>query len=165
MRHPLRLSDDVWTGCQAVFLTLCTLNRQRHFRTLRKVEIVREIFFECCDEFAFEIPAYCFMPDHFHALISGYCENGHARRLVRVFKQRSAYHFRRASGQQLWQRSYFDRTLRSEDAVLPVCSYIAANPVRAGLVGSAAEYPFWGSQIYTRTQILESIAAGQCRPV
>ena len=36
--------------------------------------------------------------------------------------------------------------------------YIIENPVRAGLVADAREYPFWGSQVYTREQLLEYIS-------
>jgi hypothetical protein len=57
----------------------------------------------------------------------------------------------------LWQRYGFERVLRSDEATPIVARYTIANPVRAGLAQSPADYPFWGSFLYTREQLLEYI--------
>jgi hypothetical protein len=59
----------------------------------------------------------------------------------------------------LWQPSFFDRTLRSDESICEVIRYIVQNPIRAGLVERAEDYPYWGSSVYSRQQILEYIAA------
>ena len=100
------------------------------------------------------------MPDHLHALVIGLAKWSDARRFVRVAKQQTAYHFKQAHGAQLWQRSFFDRTLRADEDTRDVIRYIVSNPVLAGLVASPCAYEFWGSQVYTRQQILEFVQDG-----
>ncbi|PYR64618.1 MAG: hypothetical protein DMF87_22555 [Acidobacteria bacterium] len=45
---------------------------------------------------------------------------------------------------RLWQRGYYDRTLRDRDDAHAVIKYILENPVRGGLAKSPHEYPFIG---------------------
>jgi hypothetical protein len=42
----------------------------------------------------------------------------------------------------LWQREYFDRFIRNERHLLVATRYIVENPVTAGLVGRAEDWPF-----------------------
>ncbi len=56
------------------------------------------------------------------------------RECVRLFKQRTSFEWKRHSGTELSQRSYFDRVLRADEDTCSVAHYILANPVRAGLV-------------------------------
>jgi len=63
----------------------------------------------------------------------------------------------RLTGLFLWQRYGYERVLRNEEATPAVARDTIANPVRAGLVRSPADYPFWGSFVYTREALLEYI--------
>lgn len=94
----------------------------------------------------FEVIAYCFMPDHLHLLVRA-TQDADLVSFMRLFKQLSGYAYRRSTGdpQVLWQTSYYDHVLRREEDTLVVARYIWANPVRAGLVASAKEYPCSGS--------------------
>jgi len=100
------------------------------------------------------------MPDHFHALVSVLSEAGRADRCVKCAKQQTSFHFKKTYGRRLWQPSFFDRTLRENESALTVIKYIVCNPVRAGLASSPDEYPYWGSQVYSRLEILEFIRGG-----
>jgi len=113
----------------------------------------------------FEILAYCFMPDHLHALVEGLTEDADLRRFVRLAKQRAGFWFARERHERLWQESFFDRTLRQEDDLVDVIRYVIDNPVRAGLVDAQASYRFWGSQKYSREEILEFIQDARPRRV
>lgn len=46
-------------------------------------------------------------------------------------------------GGRVWQRGFHDRALRREEDIKHVARYVIANPVRAGLVESVRDYPFW----------------------
>ena len=37
--------------------------------------------------------------------------------------------------------------------------YIVTNPVRSGLVNNVIDYPFWGSSVYTREELLVYIGS------
>jgi REP element-mobilizing transposase RayT len=43
-----------------------------------------------------------------------------------------------------WQKTFFDHLLRSSDSYSEKWSYVRENPVRAGLVKKAEEWPFLG---------------------
>ena len=89
---------------------------------------------EAARKYGFRLLAYCFMPDHLHALALAEDAESDAGELVRIFKQRSSYHAKRLLGDELWQISYHDRIMRCDEDLYDVAAYIWNNPVRAGLV-------------------------------
>lgn len=97
------------------------------------------------------------MPDHVHWLVEGSDDSANLRQFVRAAKQSTVYHFTQHSGQRLWQENYFDRTLRREDTVADVVRYLLNNPIRAGLVETLGDYPYWGSGVCSREELVESI--------
>ncbi len=99
----------------------------------------------------------CFIPDHLHLLTEGLSEDADLRRFVHEFKQRSAFEYKRAAGQPLWQARYHDHVLRNDEATKSVAGYIIQNPVRAGLVEDPRRYPFLGSEVYAMEDLLESV--------
>jgi putative transposase len=44
----------------------------------------------------------------------------------------------------VWQEEFFDHVLRSSESYSQKWDYVKENPVRAGLVASAAEWPWQG---------------------
>jgi REP element-mobilizing transposase RayT len=110
-----------------------------------------------------EVLAYCFMPDHVHAIVVAHAETSNLERFVRIAKQRSGYAFRQVTGRRLWQESYFDRTVRNVQELPSLVEYMIRNPVRAGLVGDPADYAYWGSERYSREELLEFVMSGRRR--
>ena len=90
--------------------------------------------------------AFVFMPDHLHLLLLG-SETSSLPRFMKRFKQETGYLFRQQRGEALWQKGYHDHVLRREEDLGDVARYVAANPVRAGLVAGWAEYPFTGGRL------------------
>ena len=76
-------------------------------------------------------------------------------------KQLSGYHFARRTRRRLWQRYGYERVLRAEETTREVVRYILENPVRAGLAEDVASYPFWGSEVYSREQLIEYVQEDQ----
>jgi REP element-mobilizing transposase RayT len=84
------------------------------------------------------------MPDHLHVMAS--LEGSHSlSSAVHRLKSATARAANCALGRtgRLWARAFHDRALRRDENVLAVARYIIANPVRAGLVRRAGDYPFW----------------------
>ncbi len=156
--RPRRLDSVDYLGMRQYFLTISTGQRTRWFTDATVVAEVTLQFLRVAGDEQVALSAYCFMPDHLHALVTAGSEAADFQRFVRLAKQRSGFWFTQARRQRLWQESYFDRTLRENESPTEVIKYIVGNPVRAGLVETPAEYPFWGSQIYSREEILELIA-------
>ncbi len=93
----------------------------------------------------FAVQAYCFMPDHLHLLTNGTRATADCLRLVKLFKQRSAFAFKRRSRQRLWQHKPYDHILRPDERWEAVAWYIWMNPVRKRLCERPEEWPYSGS--------------------
>ncbi|TXI45387.1 MAG: transposase [Lysobacter sp.] len=94
------------------------------------------------------------MPDHLHALVQlGAGEPLHA--LVRRMKCNTAAAANRADGRTgaVWTTGYHDRAIRGEHQLQSAARYIIANPLRAGLVESISEYPYWGDIWFDRRSL------------
>src|SRR5207248_7568715 len=153
-RRPPVLPTECYQGPQRVFLTMCTFQRRRYFDDASLVTLVRTHLLQAMDKRDGETTAYCFMPDHLHALTIGASDGFNARHSADVFRRQSAYFFRRAGHGRLWQEGYYDRVLRAEEATPAVVRYIVENPVRAGLCHEAAAYPFSGSSKYSLQELI-----------
>ena len=92
-----------------------------------------------------------------HFLMAGADDNADFKRFVRLAKQRSGWRFKRITGTRLWQEGFYDRVLRSDESTEVVARYILGNPIRARLVQSIEEYPFWGSGAHTREALIEYV--------
>jgi REP element-mobilizing transposase RayT len=92
---------------------------------------------ECC------VLCWVLMPDHLHALIA--LNEGTLSQAIGGLKARTSAAVNRVRGGRnvVWARAFHDRALRHEDDVLDVARYIICNPLRAGLVRSVRDYPFW----------------------
>jgi putative transposase len=97
------------------------------------------------------------MPDHVHLLIEAPRDAVDFQRTVRLLKSRSGFYFKKHFGRTLWQRSYFDRTLRRDEDVYGVVQYIFENPVRARLVKSPKDYPFLGATFTTVEKFFDEL--------
>ena len=89
--------------------------------------------------------AWVLMPDHWHGLVQlqgqaalskviGRLKGGSAYRLGCTFP-----HLR-----PVWQDAFHDHALRRDENVAACVRYLLENPVRAGLVTDAGEYPYRG---------------------
>ena len=152
-RRPPRLADPEYVGATRIFLTMCTFERRRYFTSRVSIDIVLRQLLRTSLTCAVEIIAYCFMPDHLHALVAGTSEGSNLHQFFQRFRQQSGFHHQSTAGQRLWQEGYFDRSLRKEDDTFDVVSYILGNPIRAGLCATAVEYEFCGSSRYSLHEI------------
>lgn len=84
------------------------------------------------------------MPDHWQGLV----ELGpmdHLSSMVGRIKgstARALNQARNATG-NIWSEGFHDHAIRDDEDVAGIARYIVMNPVRAGLVRSIGQYPFW----------------------
>jgi len=76
----------------------------------------------------FDVLAYCFMPDHLHLLVEGN-EEADLIKFIREFKQLTAYSYKKVAGDKLWQRSFYDRVLRTDEDTQAVARYFGITPL------------------------------------
>jgi REP element-mobilizing transposase RayT len=95
-------------------------------------------------DFATAVGRYVILPDHLHffvALPSNVKLADWVGTLKRILAQSVE---RMGSGDPVWQRGFFDHLLRSSESYSEKWSYVRENPVRAGLVSNADEWPYSG---------------------
>ena len=104
---------------------------------------------ESCRAAGVEVWAWCLMPEPVHLLLVPPDKDGLRRALAPVHRRYAGHiHARQKRTGHFWQGRYGAVAL-DEDHVITALRYIALNPVRAGLVPAAADWP-WAS---TRAQL------------
>ncbi|MBK9704138.1 MAG: transposase [Betaproteobacteria bacterium] len=132
---------------QMYLLTTVTQGRRPLFGDPRLARIVVRALRTLSDEGAGTTHAFVIMPDHVHWLVT--LSAGSLDGLVARAKSRSAREInalRSTQGTPVWQRGFHDHALRRDEDVREVARYIVGNPVRAGIVGNARDYPWWDAE-------------------
>jgi putative transposase len=157
MARPRRIPNYAYVGVQRYFLTICTERRAPFFTDKDIVGLVVDLFLEEAQKEGIALIVYMLMPDHVHLLVDGESDAADLTVFTKLAKQRTSYHFKQKHGRRLWQKGYYEHVLRDEERTEDVVFYIIANPVRKGLVERPLDYPYWGSSLYTREELLNSI--------
>jgi REP element-mobilizing transposase RayT len=119
---------------------------------------VHDAFIEYCRraaDFRIGVGRYVLMPDHFHLFVCfgagctttlGEWIKGLKRKLDRILHSMGREPVK-LPGQRLasfWQPGFQDHLLRSNESYVAKWEYVFRNPVRAGLVARADEWPYAG---------------------
>lgn len=142
-----RLSKASYLGRAWVHWSLTVDQRKQGWLNERSHGFWREILLHALHRYDLAVPVYCLMPDHAHILFVGTKKESDQLRALRFVRTQTRR--RMFSHEYKWQRQAYDRVIRASDrtgsALRATCHYIAENPVRAGLVEVAREWPFCGS--------------------
>lgn len=160
MSRPRRIPGYSYTGIQRYFLTTCTRDRGEFFRSDEVVHPIVDQFLQTCRDHEMAMIVYCVMPDHAHLLVDGQSAAADFVSFAKLAKQNTGFWFKQRFGTKLWQKGYHDRVLRDEESTEDFVLYVIANPVRKGLVERVEDYRYWGSGIYSREELLDSLRRG-----
>ena len=88
--------------------------------------------------------AYVVMPDHVHWLLELTARMPLAI-IMRRFKGATARYTNIVNGGSgaVWQPSFHDHAVRSDESLVDIARYAIMNPIRAGLAGRIGDYPLW----------------------
>ncbi len=143
-KHLPRLNPREYIGQRAVAFTACLEGRRPFFQSSDSVEPQVQLLIDIAANYRLHIPIYCFMPDHLHLILSGNDEASNSLEAFRKYKLRSGILLQKHNGIK-WQRQFYDHIIRASEDWRRQATYIAMNPVRAGLVESLFDYPYLGS--------------------
>jgi putative transposase len=129
----IRLPASEHLGTKSFFITVCSARRRPLFTNPRLAMNLLQLRRNQAVRHAFDVHAYCLMPDHLHFLAQGTQQSCDWRDFVRIFRLNSSRFYMQKTGQPLWQKKYFDCILRSGASRKSVAWYIWMNPVRKGL--------------------------------
>jgi putative transposase len=152
-----RLPGFDYLGPHVYSVTCCTFSRRPWFMGAATLEAVRSELIHSADENRFAVLAYCFMPDHVHLLLEGTSPTSDLPRFIAQWKQKTGHLHLRATGVVLWQGGFFDHVVREDEDRDALVRYIIANPIRAGLVLDVRDYPYWGSGVCSREELVENL--------
>lgn len=129
-----------------VFLTVCAHGRRQVLADAAVHAVLRGVWQASGIRYGWFVGRYVIMPDHVHLFARATRDARALADWMRLWKSFSARAILEQSGNKggIWQRDYFDRFLRSGELYSEKWSYVRENPVRAGLVACADDWPHAG---------------------
>ncbi|MEW6606117.1 MAG: transposase [bacterium] len=140
-----RLENFDYIGYAAYSITICCNFKHNYFESDKTVHECINILKEIAEKYQFKIYLYTFMPDHLHLCVIGDSENANLQKMIKIFKQKCGFWFKKEYNKQLFQQGYYDHIIRKEEGIENVMKYIANNPVRKELCKNFEDYRFTGS--------------------
>jgi REP element-mobilizing transposase RayT len=142
--HLPRLAPAFYRGHAMVHWTLTMERRATGWLDALFHARFREILLHTACRYGVACPVYCLMPDHLHLVWLGERLDTDQRLAMRFFRQ----HLHRWLHPVSFQKQAYDHVLRETErdrnAFRAVQFYILENPVRAGLVETAAAWAYSG---------------------
>ena len=146
-RKRIRIKDFKYVGAYAYFITICSFDKQHHFKDKETIKNTLFHLKQEANRFNYSIYAYCFMKNHLHLLLIGNKESN-LLKFIKIFKQKTGYYFKQQTSKLLWQRSFFEHVIRKPKTINDIAGYIFNNPVRKKLVADFRKYPYLGSFVF-----------------
>lgn len=138
------------------FFTLALADR-RGDALVKHIDALRASFSKARRERSFTVDAIVVLPDHLHSMVTlpeGDADfSGRWRRIKGLFSRSVAAADTRlapdAAG-RLWQRRFWEHTIRDDDDFSRHFDYIHFNPVKHGLVDRVCDWPYSSFHLYVR---------------
>ena len=92
----------------------------------------------------YHLHAWVIMPNHIHVILEPYLELATITRWFKGRTSRIANRILGRTGKPFWQDESFDRWIRGAGELQKLIDYVETNPVKAGLVTTADQWP-WSS--------------------
>ena len=116
---------------------------RRLLQSERNAELLIDVLRSLIAEGRFELRDFVIMPDHLHMILTVFDEMTieKAMQLIKGrFSHRLSHEF--AYKGEVWQRGFTEAQVMNPESFARHSEHIAQNPVKAGIVASADEFPF-----------------------
>ena len=142
-RHPAHQSVIERPNRSAIiFVTVCSKDRKSLFASTAAHNAVIRAW-KKADQWV--IGNYVLMPDHIHFFCSPVGrEYPPLKKWIPFWKSMVTQGWTENREQHIWQSDFWDTQLRSSDSYSEKWHYVRNNPVRAGLVDRAEDWPYQG---------------------
>jgi REP-associated tyrosine transposase len=142
----LRRLERIWVASPLYFVTTCALRRGKILAERRIAELLVEEWQAARERHGWAVGRYVIMPDHVHFFCAAQLDAKKLQTFIQKWKEWSS---KRASRELevhggLWQEEFFDHVLRSSESYDKKWEYVRQNPIRAGLVSAAEDWPWQG---------------------
>jgi len=146
-----------------------TLADRQGSTLVQHISALREAFRTARSERPFTIDAIVILPDHIHTIMTLPAQDsdfsGHWRRIKSLFTRMAVTagvvaERNRKGEYSLWQRRFWEHTIRDEGDFARHVDYIHFNPVKHGLVARVCDWPHSSFHRYVRSGLLPEDWAG-----
>ncbi|MBP2024869.1 REP-associated tyrosine transposase [Peptoniphilus stercorisuis] len=140
-RKSIRLKDYDYSKNGYYFITIVTENREKYLSEIncKNEVILSEIGKEIENSILFinsnqiNVDKYIIMPNHIHIILILENSEKSIIEIIKNFKKFTSNNIKQNYNKKLWQKSYFDKIIRSEKQYLALCEYIESNPLKWNL--------------------------------
>jgi REP element-mobilizing transposase RayT len=130
----------------AYLVTFTTCDRLPLFREFAAAHAGARAMHETSTEQGARTLAWVLMPDHCHAIVVLGQRESLSRWVGRVkWAMSRAYQTSTGETRRVWAKGFHDHALRADEDARNASRYVILNPVRAGLVRRALDYPYWNA--------------------
>jgi putative transposase len=145
------------------FFFTVTLADRRSFALIEHISTLRAAFRKTRGERPFAIDAIVILPDHLHTImtlpLADTDFSGQWRRIKSLFSRQIAARDETVrtnlKGEySLWQRRFWEHTVRDEEDFARHVDYIHYNPVKHGLASRVRDWPYSSFHQYVRQGVL-----------
>jgi len=147
----LRRLERVWIDFPIYYITTCTRNRKAVLAQPEPAGILVQEWGAAHRRHGWAIGRYVIMPDHVHFFCRAEMNAKPLSQFMALWKSHTSREIKASrpprsapAATTLWQREFFDYVLRSNESYAEKWNYVCENPVRAGLVESADDWPYAG---------------------
>ena len=157
----------VFADAHSYFLTLVT--HQRNPILIENIELLRQSFKVSREKYTYEIQAIVILPDHFHMIILPENAEDYPN-IISQIKQHFSRHCdpifyshlsqsqsrEKAGYKPIWQKKYFEHTIRTDEDYQKRFDYIHYNPVRHGYVLKTEDWQYSSFHKHVKLGVYES---------
>jgi putative transposase len=142
------------------FVTFSTYQRRRFLEPDRSKEIVLEVLQCFLAPHGTGCTGFVVMPNHVHAILLGGPEF-QASKFIQIWKKTSSYRIKQFYREHMdryrslcpedcpiWQASFYDANLDSDEKINEALDYMHQNPVTAGLCECTVEWRWSSARFY-----------------
>ena len=157
------------------FFTVVTYKRRPIFNNSLARRLLRVAWLDVSQRYPFSTDAICLLPDHLHCVLTlppdDFNYPTRLREIKRLFTvaycSQKDEHFKRNTSRvkrseaTIWQRRYWEHTIRDEKDLDNHINYIHYNPVKHGYVLRVLDWPWSSFHRYTQLGVNEK-EWGEC---
>jgi putative transposase len=145
MAHPARNArpEAILSSDRIFFVTTKTSMARRLLQSERNAMLLIDVLRSNVATGKFQLHDFVIMPDHVHLLMT-LPGNMTIEKAMQLIKGGFSYRLKKEFGFQgeIWQRGFSEVRINDGQSFLQHREYIVQNPVKAGLVDTAEQYPY-----------------------
>ncbi len=146
--------------CRRHILFLPSNSPTKNRACLSNILASRAAYMDVQKQYPFETVAICVLPNHIHAIWTLPPDDADYSLRWRLIKTKFSAHFPHAENlsaskqrrheRGIWQRRFYEHTVRDETDLQRCADYIYFNPVKHGLCGNVRDWAFSSFHRYVR---------------